>query len=310
MNNFYDQEDYSFEDIQLLIDTGTEESIHLEFKESGALSKNENKKKEIGKDVSSFANSDGGILIYGIIEQDHKATSISFIDGNEYSKEWLEQVINSTIQRRITDLIIFPIRQGNNIAKTIYLIKIPQSNDTPHLNIDKKFYKRFNFQSVPMEEYEIRQLYNRRVKSELFIAEWSVRYSKADHSDKKWRLTCEVSIVNTGNISEDKYKINVIFENFNKLINISFPQPHHDYTFLDNNRVKISAAGSMPIFPNETLNVARFFLEVPIQKTEEALLNVTIKVYLFYSIGEDILETNFLEAIESIKLDKSQLGPH
>ena len=56
------------EDINQLISTKTEESIHLDFKQAEALSKNDKKKSEIAKDISAFANSDGGIVIYGLKE--------------------------------------------------------------------------------------------------------------------------------------------------------------------------------------------------------------------------------------------------
>ncbi|MDN3669776.1 ATP-binding protein [Echinicola jeungdonensis] len=112
MKSFYDKEDYKISDIQSLIDNEVEESIYLDFKASDALGKTDGKKKEISKDVASFANSDGGIIIYGIKEENHKANSFTYIDGNEFTKEWLERVINSSIQRRIDEIKIIPIRQN------------------------------------------------------------------------------------------------------------------------------------------------------------------------------------------------------
>ena len=152
MKNFYKKNRYTFKDIQSLIDNDVEESQYLDFKEAGALNKKDQKKKfDISKDVASFANSDGGIIVYGIKEKNHKAGSITFIDGSEITKEWLEQVINSNIQRHIPDLKIYPIRKSGDIKKSIYIVKIPTSAEAPHLSKDKKFYKRFNFESVAME---------------------------------------------------------------------------------------------------------------------------------------------------------------
>lgn len=125
------------------------------------MSKDDKKKAEIAKDVSAFANSDGGIILYGIEEQEHKAHALPYIDGNTYTKEWLEQVIQDNIQRRIEGLKIFPIRDNGDITKSIYIVKIPRSSNTPHMSADKCYYKRNNFRSVKMEEYEVRDLFYR-----------------------------------------------------------------------------------------------------------------------------------------------------
>lgn len=301
MKDFYNKEDYSYDDIQSLIDNEVEESIHLDFKEARSLDKSDGKKKEIAKDVSAFANSDGGVIIYGIEEQNHKAKSITFINGNELTKEWLEQVINSSIQRRINDLKIFVIRHNNDISETIYLVKIPRSIDTPHLSKDKRFYKRFNFESVAMEEYEIRQLYSRKIKSELFIDQWSIYETKSD-KDGYREFICEIQVYNSGDISEDSYKTNIIFQNWNEGITVSWGrEKNYDYTILEDKKVKISTFGSMPIFPNETINVVRFNLYIPNNLIKEVLSSIKLKIYLFYSNGEDIMETNLEDILERVQ---------
>lgn len=119
MHPFFDKEEFNESDIDALITNGMEESTHLDFKASGALGKQINKKREIAKDVSAFANSDGGVIIYGISEKDHVATSISPVDGEEFTKEWLEQVISSNIEKRIPDIRIYPVRIKGDISQTI-----------------------------------------------------------------------------------------------------------------------------------------------------------------------------------------------
>ncbi len=163
MDDFFSKKEYTENDINDLIGK-SEESINLEFKSNGSLSIDTSERKEktrmdISKDVSSFANSIGGKIIYGINEKDHVADSLSFIDGSKITKEWIEQVIQSNIQRRIDGLVIIPIRFGNDITKTVYIVKIPASNQAPHMERDNKYYKRQNFESVAMEEYEVRNMY-------------------------------------------------------------------------------------------------------------------------------------------------------
>jgi predicted HTH transcriptional regulator len=56
------------------IKDGVEENLNLDYKAADALGTSDGKKKEITKDVSAFANSAGGIIIYGIKEYDDDDT--------------------------------------------------------------------------------------------------------------------------------------------------------------------------------------------------------------------------------------------
>jgi len=150
-------------DLIALVTTAVQENIGLDYKESRALANTDSCKNEISKDVSAFANSAGGIIIYGIAENGHVPIKVDEgVDGSIITKEWLEQVISSRIQRKIDGCRVIQIRlnrQGDN--QVAYVISVPQSNRAPHQASDKKFYKRYNFQSAPMEEYEIRDVARR-----------------------------------------------------------------------------------------------------------------------------------------------------
>lgn len=157
-------ETWTEHDLDQLILQKQEENIELEFKSADALQQNDSRKAEISKDVSAFANSAGGTLIYGIKEdpeEPHPAVGLSPIDPSEVSKEWLEQVINSRIHPRIQGILINPVELKTAIpGKYAYVVVVPEST-TAHQASDKRYYKRFNFQSVAMEDYEIRQTMGR-----------------------------------------------------------------------------------------------------------------------------------------------------
>jgi len=82
--------------LEQMIADGMEENLALDYKRAGALSKQDERKKiEITKDVSSFANSSGGVLIYGVAEFDdeprkHLPERLDPIQRSEISKEWLD----------------------------------------------------------------------------------------------------------------------------------------------------------------------------------------------------------------------------
>ena len=84
----------SIKDINNLIIAQVQESLHLDYKGSDAI--DGNKKIEISKDVSAFANSDGGAIVYGITEVGHLPVAIDAgVDHKKFSREWIEQVIKA-----------------------------------------------------------------------------------------------------------------------------------------------------------------------------------------------------------------------
>lgn len=289
---------YDLDFLQSLIDNEIEESIHIEFKRAEALSKKDSAKKEISKDVSAFANSDGGIIIYGIEEINHKASNFSFVNGNIFTKEWLEQIISSTIFRTIQELTIFPIRFNSQIEKSIYVVQIPSSLDAPHLSKEKRFYKRYNFESIMMEEYEIRQLYGRKLKSKLTLGNYRIaRLNETDDNDS-YKYMFEVAVINEGEILEIDYKVNVYFDNMVDKMNISWEdfgsKRDYHYSDLGNNIGKVSGIGK-PIYPNEMITVLNFNFHIPIISEEIAYEQLKFRMKLFYPNGEETIELDFGE---------------
>ncbi|HZL13905.1 MAG TPA: ATP-binding protein, partial [Verrucomicrobiae bacterium] len=146
-----------------LIRDKIEENFNLEYKGAGALDRNDKAKSEITKDVSAMANSAGGVLIYGLAEfQDderkHLPERIDPINRNDFSKEWLENIILQ-IQPRIPDLKIKSVQLASGSDHVAYVVEIPQGN-TAHQANDCRYYRRFNFQSVKMPDNEVRDVMN------------------------------------------------------------------------------------------------------------------------------------------------------
>jgi hypothetical protein len=72
------------------------------------------------------------------------------------------------VQPRIEGLEITPIPLGN--GRNAYVLTILQAaTRAPHQAPDGKYYKRQNFQSVPMEDYEVRDTLRRATTPELHV---------------------------------------------------------------------------------------------------------------------------------------------
>lgn len=298
--DFYKIEEYKFSDLKDLITNEVEENLHLDYKSAGALSKEDKKKTEITKDVSAFANSDGGIIVYGIQEVENKPKSFSFVDGNKITKEWLENIIN-IIQPRINGVDIFPIRHEGKLEETIYLVKIPKSDDAPHMAKDKKYYKRFNFSSEPMEDYEVKDLFYRHRAPVLQIVGGGLEEDSNSYDDEKSYSFYSI-IKNTGATLSKDYKLSAAFFNLPPKIKCNY-QPHEGLIFgmpVCEYCFRLTIPCKETIFPGEVIQMGRFKIDVPIECMSD-LNKAYIKITLRYEDGgkDDILvsanpQSNFI----------------
>ncbi len=206
--------------LQQYINEGTEEHTLLEYKGADSLGKSDGKKAEISKDVSAMANSAGGILVYGIKEFDddarkHLPEKLDGIDRTQFSKEWLEQIINSNIQPRITGLSIYPVDLDTGPNHVAYVVEVLQSK-TAHQAKDKRYYKRFNFTVEAMEDYEVRDVMNRLVLPDAEpVFDFKRERTEADDSHG---YLLKVLVKNIGTKLIANFKLSFTFPNYGQYI--------------------------------------------------------------------------------------------
>jgi hypothetical protein len=157
-------------DLLRLVDEAIQESLTLDYKASPALSRDGKAPDELCKDVAALANSTGGQLIYGI-EEDKITKKPSRVDDGvtdpKITREWIEQILNSRVQPRMHGIQIVQIDLQN--GKFGYVITVPQSQTGPHQSPDQKYYRRFELQSVPMYDHEIKDVMRRATTPDLFV---------------------------------------------------------------------------------------------------------------------------------------------
>jgi hypothetical protein len=156
--------------LQSYLNNKTPESLTLDYKAPDALNKED--WTELCKDVSAFANSDGGTIIYGMHEDKTQHPPVpSRIEGivnPNITSERIEQILTSRIHGKIEDcqIVEFSLQTGG----VAFVIEIGQAKTrAPHQGPNNKYYKRHNFISLPMEDYEVRDALRRAEAPELYL---------------------------------------------------------------------------------------------------------------------------------------------
>jgi hypothetical protein len=158
-------EDITEDDLQYLEDNQIIEKRQLEYKKELTI-KSGDEKREFLADVSAFANSAGGYLIYGIEEDEGVPIDLFGIEiasSLDAKVSDIENLMRDGIEPTISGIQVHPITLRN--ANIAIIIKIPQSWSLPHwvsLRGDRKFYTRHLNGKHVVDIEELRQLFTLR----------------------------------------------------------------------------------------------------------------------------------------------------
>ena len=138
-----------------------DEGRHLEFKVQLNV-KSEDEKIEFLADISSFANSAGGYIIYGIQEKrGKKPFKIAGIDfDHDSGVRQLESIMQTGLQPRLSTYSMNSIDIGEN--KKVLVIEIQPSWNCPHRVIcrgDNRFYVRNSQSKIQPDVEQLRELF-------------------------------------------------------------------------------------------------------------------------------------------------------
>ena len=188
-------EDWSGERLRRMLKDRVPENLHLDYKAKGSLL-GKKKGDDISKDVTALLNSDGGVLIYGVPEQkdetgvpipsDSKQQEIGFKKG-EINKEQIEDLITSNISPR-PGPDHFQITEINLDPNSVFVVEVQVGTGGVWQAKDKRYYRRFNYKSEPMDHYELEMVRNRSNGPDLslvfgFTDQWAQAIESWDSRD-------------------------------------------------------------------------------------------------------------------------------
>lgn len=237
-------------DLLTFITDEVEESTTLDYKTADALRKD--KRNEITKDVSAMANTEGGILIYGLKEHPqkrHVPEKLEPIDRQAFSKEWLDQII-SNIRPHIEGLTIHPVPLSSGTFDVAYVVEVPKG-ETAHQGTGLKYYRRRNFESVAIEDYEIRELMSRATVPKASVS-FSCRRSVSTGSEQHYILLPRVK--NEGRKVIKDFKLIITFPKLvppGGALPLIHKDPNINISFDINSDYFIDYQSKGPLFPEE-----------------------------------------------------------
>lgn len=148
------------EKVNSLKEIGIAEDKHLEYKLTLPSEKYDDK-KEFLADLSSFANADGGTILYGIKVKDGIPEDIPGLEIDNPDAEILrlENILRTSIEPRIIGVFFHPFKLSNE--KYLIIAHIPRSFNSPHVvNFQGhwKFYSRNSAGKYPLDVSELKSI--------------------------------------------------------------------------------------------------------------------------------------------------------
>ena len=189
MTTFRDREYWQAE-LKRLFEDQEPENLYLDYKERRSLLPpgkggpgidKEKRRDDVSKDVTSFLNSDGGILIYGVPETTDpsstggtpvplsESSDIGFTPEDKVDKETLENLITSNIQP-IPGPSLFQITEVDHGDRRVFVVEVKPGIGDVWQAKDKKYYERFHYKSEPMDHYRIEMVRARSMGPNLSVA--------------------------------------------------------------------------------------------------------------------------------------------
>ncbi len=145
-------------DLQSLVNNQTRESKTIEYKRD-LPGGNDEAKKEVLADISSFANAAGGHLVFGMVEAGGAPVTLCGVEADDIDGEIrrIDSILQAGIKPRLYGVGIQPVPLQN--GRFVLIVRVARSWAGPHVVDYKgrwKFYSRNSAGKYPLDVDEVR----------------------------------------------------------------------------------------------------------------------------------------------------------
>ncbi|MCH8027132.1 MAG: ATP-binding protein [candidate division Zixibacteria bacterium] len=271
----------SFKAIQNLIDEGESENQYIECKAPTSPKLGRDTKSQLSRAVSGFANTGGGVIIWGVSTTRHKHSSLDILSQIEAIgsvKKFAQEIDLSipvligpnTLKQRPSKIIYKKSKDTKGIVIT-YIT--PTSGDPVQAN-DGKFYLRIRdeFKEMPFET--IKRMFSGSASSDL--------YPNFDDSivkledDGSWSVP--VAIENKSSVAAKEITVSLRIENFSACETVSCSS-FYDASDVNPGKKLFIVELKSPIHRGLNQIVGRLSVKMKKKKRMKRILNLEISLY-------------------------------
>lgn len=140
------------------------ESREWEYKSASVLTNKGDLKRCLGKQISAFANSGGGRLVFGIDPNTTQLQPCPESQGRQTMEDYLSNMVSECVDDQLQSFHVLRMNFDENDNSCIFIIEVEDSPVAPHQSKDDRvYYWRLPGRSEPAPHFHLKNLYNRRV---------------------------------------------------------------------------------------------------------------------------------------------------
>lgn len=168
------------------------EDNRWEFKSAAVLESKDQLKKVLGKQISAFANSGGGNLVFGVSD-DRQIEPCPLQNGRQSMKDFLSTMVWQSVDYPLQSFTIHPLPVANETDKFVFVVAVEDSPASPHQSKDDgKYYYRIDGHTHIAPHLEL--LRNRVTRAVLDIANIDFRIQTPSSVAGAWTMNFAMHI--------------------------------------------------------------------------------------------------------------------